>query len=953
MNKKPKAFFTILMIVFVAIILQMQTFSLLAQTSNAGKCNPVDLVILLDESESMYINSDVNGRRFDAVDTVIDYLGRHAIFLCREEGIQHRVSVIGFGDVADAAVEGDDNPYQQDVQTYLESTLIPNEIIFGKSLIETREIWEPQRDAIILFNGEETQQLGATDHRSAFEAASDVLSQWKSEPLGSASQTRRQVIMLLTDGGTCVRNRNCYPGGDTDSLLGEATVLMDELEDMLERDGDLFPFYSPSDPESVFVTAVFLSRNLNGDSFGTARRWQDVALDHGGDLYPVTSSTSLVATINDALDPVSGSGREPIACGYPKWVWPYFDDVVIFSAYPLVENPSEQAVVLITTYDPDDGTSSLYGIVGGVPITGAINIDNMEYDSYRGNESYVFNSPIPGKYQVYVGDVDDCTDALSLKLDTASIYASVTSPEANLVLPTVADGDNISEHVNSKFVLYVEDKNGEPLVENDDYPLIVTAVVQNSEHDYEEVYKLDPVGDGYYESSSIKTPYSGRYSWDVKITVHHPAPDGQIPDGEDVTKDIVPENSGGNFIASPVNILTFAIDQPADGVRVPLNRVDGVTQIPIPLDVAVTVTSSNGKDITDILGNWDNLFEAELGDGTNSLGIIDLHLDPANKNRFIGQFSNGSIDNLYKSGDQVVKVTTDWGGIDNYNQLTYATALNSAAVTISQYEVRPLTLELVPPEEALLHQQDTLLNMFLKRNQLQPFEISIRVIDSLDGEPQSLNTVLSSLDGFEVMVEIPSGLTQTIKLTENNNESDQLLVGSGGTGLDESGEYTLSIRVAGDQLQDEYDWAETAYEATFIREDVTYTRRSTWTIVQIIIAIILAAILFAFIYTFSGGPSGSLVIIDSGTEKELIPHLKLRKGKRVNKFKKSVFKQVGIERIVARKGYGNLVSVVVKQADGLEAPLGEMEPGQIYSVGNADIRYDNANVPSPSYDDFE
>ena len=399
--------------------------------------------------------------------------------------------------------------------------------------------------------------------------------------------------------------------------------------------------------------------------------------------------------------------------------------------------------------------------------------------------------------------------------------------------------------------------------------------------------------------------------------------------------------------------MTFAIETPTDGDVASLNSVNGTSQIPESLAVAVNVMDANGDnlDVTQILDDWSNLFEARLSDGTKVLETIELRLDPATKNRFVGQFENGSTDNLPEPGVHIVTVETDWGGSDNYNELTHAPATFESSVTVEQYELKPLQLELISLEEALVHQRDTWLRMFLKQNGLQPFPISVRVVDPLnENEPQFLNKVLNSLNGFEVVVETPSGITQTIGLAESSNVAEQLLVGSGGQTMDESGEYTLSMRVSDSQLLEEYAWAQTSYEATFTREDSTFTNPSTWTYVQIAVGLVILMLILWLIYIFSGGPTGSLVIVDTGTKGEVIT-LKLRKRRRVNKFKKSVFKPVGIERITAQKGFGNLVSVHVKQTDGLDAPLGEMEPGQIEHAGNAEIRYVNDHAPAPSYDD--
>lgn len=928
-----------LFLLFVAIG-QMQSTVAEAQANTVNdKCHPLDLVILLDESESMYLNNDEKGRRFDAAGAIIEYLGNHAVFLCREEGIQHRVSIVGFGDRANQAVDGADNPYQEDTKIYLDSVTIPELPIINKDMKESTQIWDPQRTIITdLIKNMGGDNLGATDHRSAFLAANDILTQWKNEPLES-DEIRRQGVLMLTDGGSCVQNRGCYRPyiNDHAAELGPAARdLMSELEDLTLNTGDKFPFFGFSDPDSVYIATVFLSDDLDRHSFGTSDQWRTVATGHGGNIYPVTSTTSLVATINDALDPVAGTGREPVECGEPVWIKPYEDNVIIFSAYPLVEDPSEQVTVLI---------DNEYAIRGGVIVSGNLSAENISYNPYRGNESYVFNSPVPGSYQVYVGDAANCTDALSVKVDSAPISSTMTKPGDNVVFPTVVNPPHYSNALNSTFELMVDDKNGQPLQEIDEYPLVVEATVKNG--DYEQVYELTPVigENGRYESPTIETPITGNYSWELKATVRHPNPD------ED---DIEIFRDNGRFSASPVDLLAFAIDTPLDGLSVPINRVDGISQIPETLAVAVVVTDADGNDIdvTSILEDWSSLFEAHLGDGTNVLETTPLKFDIAS-NLFVGQFSNGSIDNLHSSGSHIINVEADWGGKENYDELSYAPALGEASITIEQYEIKPLQLALTPPEEVLLHKNDpNPLNMLLKQNGLETFSVAASVLDPLTGETQFLNEVLADLDAFEVVVQAPSGVTQTIKLAESDNVAEQLLVGNGGEVLDESGTYKLSMRVDKGLLVEEYAWAETSYEAEFTRADTLYTNPTTWTGVQAVLLLIAFILLFIFVRSVTGGPTGSLVISDSGSRNELIT-LTLKKRRRKNRFKKPVLKQAGIERITVEKGYDNLVSVAVKETSGLEAPL-QMEPGQVDDVGNVEIRYVNNTASASSFeDDFD
>lgn len=919
----------------LVLLWNVQLQSVQAQSNSAnGKCRPIDIVILLDQSESMYgsaannlSGNDIEGQRFIASGTIVDYLANHAIWLCSEEGIQHRIAVVGFGDLAASSQNGPDNPYIEDTKIYLEPTSIPAGNPAGKDQSQVLEEWKQQRENIIAsIDAGQGDNLGATDHRSAFMVAKDILAEWQEDSLGD--QPRRQAVIMLTDGEPCVANRGCPP--QTYSLTME---LMNELQEMTSSTGDDFPFFGAENPESVYISALLLSRRPDGDV--SWDKWEEITQIHGGDIYTTTNSALLTKEINDALDPITGSGREPLDCGEPKWVQPYLDNVIVFYAFPTQAEPAGAAVITI------DADNEQYGIQGGTPITGNLTID--DYLTFRGNERYVFNSPIPGLYRVFVPNLSDCTDELSLKVESAPVSGEVIEPKPDSIFPAAVDPPYYSDALHSRFVLEMRDKNGQPLQEIAGYPLAVQAVVQHGSD--EKTYTLEkvPGEDGRYESAIIETPLPGKYTWELSATVRSPNP-------EEGSIEIFKDN--GSFEASPVELLIFTIDTPADGYTGAINRVDGTSRIPEPLDIAVTVINADGDDVdvTQILEDWDSLFTAQLSDGANIFETISLQLDPTSKNHFTGQFSNGSVDNVYESGTHIVQVTADWGGKDNYDELTYAPALNEASVTIEQYEIVPLQLEMILPDSAPLHKRENPLTMLLKQNGLQPFDLSVRVVASESGEPQRLEDVLTDLNGFDVAVQTPSGITQTINLVESGNVAEQLLIGRGGETLDESGEYIFSMLVTDDQLATGYAWAQKSYEAPLPREDTLYTKPSTWTGAQITLLIILIIIIGLLIRAFSGGPTGVLIVSDS--DGEAIIELSLRKRRRVNKFKRSVLREAGIKRIVARKGFGNLLSISVEGMDGFKTEL-DMEPGDLNIVGDAEIKYVNDRAVTSYDDDFD
>ena len=94
-----KTRFTALLAVILVVLLFPMPIAAhppLQESDSPKLCRPVDLVLLIDQSESMSTN-DPNDLRLDAAKAVIQNLYYNAAIEC--EGIvTHRVSAIGFGD---------------------------------------------------------------------------------------------------------------------------------------------------------------------------------------------------------------------------------------------------------------------------------------------------------------------------------------------------------------------------------------------------------------------------------------------------------------------------------------------------------------------------------------------------------------------------------------------------------------------------------------------------------------------------------------------------------------------------------------------------------------------------------------------------------------------------------------------------------------------------------------
>ena len=238
----------------VCIVLTLLPLKALAQDSD---CIGVDLVFLMDESDSMK-NNDRGDLRVDAIRVAIDLLGANVLYDCPE--YIHRISVIGFGDESD---DGIDN------EQYVDSALInPSRNNFGN--------WRTQRETVKAQIPKPTANRGATDYRSAFEAASSQLEAWKAAPPDDKPRLRGAVV--LADGGPCVVDLGCSTAGNSMNTK----AYLDQLEDYLDPNGNLFPWRGDRNSDSVRIWLIAFNDTQVGPAYSSLNPAAVSGAPHGG-----------------------------------------------------------------------------------------------------------------------------------------------------------------------------------------------------------------------------------------------------------------------------------------------------------------------------------------------------------------------------------------------------------------------------------------------------------------------------------------------------------------------------------------------------------------------------------------------------------------------------------------------------------------------------------------------
>lgn len=833
-------------------------------------CKATDLVILIDQSDSMRRN-DPNDNRFAAAKAIVTFLGNHSVWLCQGQEITHRVAVIGFGDYGE--------PNTGDVAYYIAEQAVPPRNDF--------ESWVKDRESIKgVIDGATGQYLGATDHYAALEAAHERLAFWKANPLDD--RARRQSVILITDGEPCLITSGCpYPPNPAD---------MNAIDQLTNTLGDTFPWRGADNSESVYISVIAMSQGAQSWQDSIFSRWRTITQAHGGDVFPANAAnTNLSTIVTDIIGPIAGSAMQAVTCDQEFWIYPYTDNLVLIYAMGLDQTITDRATVIIDTL------SEQIMVQGGTATSNRVIV--QDYTADEGNEYYVFQRPLPGRYRLNYGSLGSCVGLMDVRVGQRSATGEVLVPTADAAYPAT---DPPSAIAAEKFRVAAYEFVGEtgdekaPLIEIEGYPLEVSATVTSADGSYSHTYAFTQVEDGIYESTEvIASPLVGDYTWETVAMVRNPNPDGAPIE---VFRD------SGSFVASEVVPFGFAISRPADGVTVPLNTVIGPRQMPIPIPVAIDLVDATGNptEADTYVTDDSDLFTATLRSGDTVIEKIPLTRTPGSPSEFAGEFSNSQAGSVVAPGDYTIEVAAAWTP-ERYNPLVHQPATEQAVVALSQFEVVPLSLLISAPADTTLHEANWL--GALQRN-VQTIDFHAEVINAVTGEVMDLNQVLRDPDaGFEAEVVPPSGNATAVPLTVLSNANFQRLVAEGVTGTGataEEGGYTIRLDTAAIPLQDNFAWDGAQPEASFSREDTIFSSPTFWWAIAITLAVILLALLVWLIYSITGGPTGELALVSAGMGRSTdIATFRLRASRRVNRLSNSTLANMGVKEIRVKRGGRN------------------------------------------------
>jgi len=851
-------------------------------TESATNCNALDVVIAVDQSGSMKLNDPLQFRD-DAVKTALTQLGDNALYFC--PGAQHRLAVIGFGD--DPAGGG------PEVVTYIPPVDVSPQL-------NDLQGWHTKRQRLADLMPA-SDELGATDHISAFEAASQILEAWRLSPLGD--HPRKRAVILITDGQPCRRAEGCLEN-DYHFNLGR---YLDEMETLTDAGGTAFPWHGEDHPESIYLWVIALNVLPSGDADNATPApiylnnpqlrdaWTKLAASHGGQLLVLSdarrANLDLTAVVSQALDPMLGSNLQPWPCELPIIVQPYLNNITVIHIWKQGANPNVNPEDVRVRIRINPGTAEEAVVEAGQLSAGEGAVSDYVRDGP--NERYVFNNPRPGKYVIEVDSTQATCSDLDVRLGEVGIQAALLAPQA-LVLPVINTSpyfdDATGQHFQFALTQLGLDGLNQPLAEMANYPIALRVTVvapDGSVVDYP--LQLSTIVGAYEGLDYIQTPQAGNYQWSLLGTAPNPLrTDPVTPNAAPV----VVISATGRFDGAVLPTFDFAIVSPVGNARLALNTVQTGGQ-QSPEAIPVRVRFSADRPLADILTSpLTQTYLVQLyGPDNNLVEQLPLLPDAAAPGDFVATL-RADPSALDPAGQYTLVVAFD----GSYDPQKFSPVQREVRTTLERFEIQPVWAEVVVPETTHVHPGGA----GCVQGLIEPFSLAVRFLVGSDNQAVSPSEVVATGQPL-LTVTAADGATQAVGLTLADGGVQ--LVGAAGQQMGAGGAYTATLDVSGVTLAEGYAWALEASQGTFQRTDLFWTTPLVCQGATGLAGLITLLVVAFLVYLVTGGPRGTLTIVESFKTpyNELGGPWRLSFSPRTNRLSNRVLKGMGIRTLKVKR----------------------------------------------------
>jgi hypothetical protein len=806
-------YFFVFLIGGLGFMLSVAPTPVVANTSQAsveqaiGNCQPLDIIFLIDQSDSME-NTDPQNRRISAVNNIIRLLLEHAALRC--VGVQHRIGIINFGSSI-RPVQFNDDELLQTIQ-------------FSNDTNRLKERIDESYINITRFTSA-SERLGQTRPWLAIEAGIALLNDAPAIDDG-VNNPRRKVLMMLSDGNPC----NPTDSTPQSSGCGDPTWISHYFEPT-DVSRTYFPGNNPAihgfDTPSGLANAMRVGMPFNvrfdvllfsGESIRpqTITGWNALTAQYGGSLVQPSAiaNTSLItARLSSLVNDLLFIDAQRVVCNSTFTVQPYTASTLILS------NVGESRGQ-ITIYDAND---TLVQRIDGVNFSQS----RLNYIDLGSVERFLIINPEPGTWRVE-GPESACANT-ELTFETIQPVAlwetEPTAVEIERVEPyyVVADDHYLEFQLLDSFY--------QPFRAIFDYPLVITVGIagpngsQSQLADVELRFEEQSGNNrpGIWRSSTpLPAPMRGNYV--LQIT-------GSAPQIDAPNVELFRLNTSYN--TKEPKAVTMQVVNPAPNAILPLNELIQGRAVNLPFEVSVRFIDENNVPIlaTRLFDRptADEPIEATLTfpGASNPPEVISLNPSPEDATLLVGRFRANARDaeTVDDEGNYQVSFRLNPDVLTMYNNENYTIDVVTTVQTIPFERRRLVGVNLVP----LLPIQDNFLALNRIDNDTQssepiPLEMRVHLVDQ-DNVAINPRDLFTSADNA-IYVQLYRGAELVSERTPMTLENNEYVIRLREGETDPVGEYR-AIFAIGDGVvisPDDYNQERYAFIDGRLKTEVVFNR---------------------------------------------------------------------------------------------------------------------------------
>ncbi|GAB4501130.1 MAG: hypothetical protein Fur0035_06710 [Anaerolineales bacterium] len=641
-------------------------------------CSNLDVVFIVDQSDSMSRNDAIANRKY-AVEGMVDLLVQMALYDC--PGTSHRLSVISFGS---------EDRTRVDVEMY---DINPTTADGGR------------RIATELRPRVKADNLGQTYPEPAFQEAYRIFNR---NALNDGVE-RKRVIVFITDGLPCAAGQ--CEGADynattaslralvesrfpfADDLKGREDCLAvlrrdypdtqppaDKATDCIEKNG-----VAPASYENSTYIFTLLLHNSDEDYVSSAvSQLEALSHSHAGELFKNQSENQIPTTLRKILSQLMGI-RPSLLRGPNFAVNPYLNKMIV-TAY-------KRTADIDFKLSYTDANGKVHTIEGGQPSDGFTLDPNNGYYKFGANETYTILNPYPGIWSM------SSTNPNGMDVFYQPIDAKIrqTAPFTQAPQYDREPFYNVDDPTYLEFTLY-DDANGGAIVaqaEKTQFAIDVQAVVTDPAGK-QVTYSLawDVAAKSFKSGQPLQVPLAGTYKLVLTGTTHRHEGEPVVDiSNEAVVFDkpftlfkVESEFTGQDVTPVQIEPLTPQVEKNAGSIHATL--LNGWPLKVLPLQVRVHLTGEDGSVFADpqkIFKDPAQAMQAQLiyqpepreggeesSDETESSVPVFLQPDPAAPGEFIASFPDFEHEGAYKLQVTIDRAQMQDGYWPYRNQTTVA-----------------------------------------------------------------------------------------------------------------------------------------------------------------------------------------------------------------------------------------------------------------------------------------